>query len=79
MNLSLDCNPDEYRKLVTLTKVEGKAFSPAEECKRILELDGGSTGAKNVVKHEKRESNRRVRSNYYWVRGEDEKLRFIEI
>ena len=36
-----------------LTKVEGKVFSPAVECKRILELDGDTTGVKNVVKYEK--------------------------
>ena len=68
------CNPNESRKLAAVTKVEGRAFSPAEECTKILELDGSSTGTKGVVKHEKREANRKVRNKYYWVRGEDEKL-----
>ena len=53
---------DNSRKTASLTKIEGKAFSPAEECKRILELDGGITGAKSVVKYEKRESNRKPRN-----------------
>ena len=72
LNPSLD--QDLSRTFAPLTKVEGKAFSPAEECKRILELDGGTTGAKGVVKHEKRESNRTVRNYHYWVRGADEIL-----
>ena len=55
---------DNSRKFAALTKIEG----PAEECKRILELDGGITGAKSVVKYEKRESNRKLRKNCYWVR-----------
>ena len=70
---SLD--PDLSRTFAPLTKVEGKAFSPAEECKRFLELDAGTTtGAKSVVKHEKQESNRKVRNYHYWVRGADETL-----
>ena len=72
LNPSLD--QDLSRTFAPLTKAEGKAFSPAEECKRILELDGGSTGAKSVVKYEKRESNRTVSNYHYWVRGPDETL-----
>ena len=65
MNPSLD--PDLSRTFAPLTKNEGKAFSPAEECKRILELDGGgTTGAKSEVKYEKRESNLEVRVHPYW-------------
>ena len=61
-------------QIAPLIKVEGKAFSPAEECKRILELGaGGITGAKSVVKHEKRVQNRKVRNYHFWVlRGPDE-------
>ena len=65
---------ENSRKFASLTKVEGKAFSPAEEYKRILEVDGGITGAKCVVKYEKRVSNRKLRNNYNQVRVDDEKL-----
>ena len=66
--------PDLSGIFPPLRKGEGKAFSPAEECKRILELKEGNTGAKSGVKHEKRESNRKLRNYHYWVRGADETL-----
>ena len=72
LNPSFD--PDMSRTFAPLTKVEGKAFRPAEECKTILELDGGTTGAKSVMKYQKRESNRKVRNYHCWVRGADETL-----
>ena len=62
------------RKFGSCVKVEGKAFSAAKECKRLMEMEGGKFGATSVVKSEKRESNRKIREHHYWVRGPDENL-----
>ena len=44
------------RKFGSCVKVEGKAFSCAAECKRLMELEDGNFGAKSIIKSEKLQS-----------------------
>ena len=67
-------NGSQSRKFGSSVKVDGKAFSASAECKRLMELEDEKYGAKNIVKSEKRESNRMIKEHHYWVRGSEEKL-----
>ena len=51
----------------------GKAYSAAEDCKRILEMEGGG-GVRAGVKREKRELNRGINERHWHVRKLSEKL-----
>ena len=62
------------RKFEACVSVDGKPFSTAVECKRLMEKDEGAKGAHSNVKSEKRESNRKIRNQHFHVRGPDEKL-----
>lgn len=53
--------------------IGGKQYSAAEDCKRVLELEGGE-GVKSVVKRQKRELNRGVDNRYWHVRPVTETL-----
>lgn len=64
----------DSKKFSVFSMINDKAMSPADECKRILELDGSSLGVKSIVKHQKRETNRKIRKYHYWVRSPEEKL-----
>ena len=52
---------------------DGVGVSPANKCKRLLELDGNE-GKKSMGKYRKRESNRGITKMHYWVRDPSEKL-----
>ena len=65
-------------KLSATVKTEGKAFDTAEECRRILKLQGGENG-EDFVQHdqvtwEPRDSKRKIRRRVFWVRKQDEQL-----
>ena len=72
-----DLDPDEAsnkvtRKLAGTVKTEEKAFDTAEECRRILMLQGGEKGEDKVmqdkVKWEPRNRKREVKRKVFWVR-----------
>ena len=61
-------------KAHTSTKIEGEEkVSPAEDCKRILEM-AGSEGVKSEVKREKRERERAINKRFWHVRGTEVEL-----
>ena len=53
--------------------IASKRYSPAEDCKRILEQEAVSS-VKSTVKHEKREDNRKINTRSWHVRPIDETL-----
>ena len=53
--------------------IDGKLNSPAQECKRWLELEG-THGAKSNRKGKKRETGRAIQQMHYIVRDPEEKL-----
>ena len=77
-------DPDEASNKVTwqlagTVKTEEKAFDTAEECRRILLLQGGEKGEDKVlmqdqVKWEPRNRKRKVKRKVFWVRKQDEQL-----
>ena len=70
------------RHMAGTVKTEGKAFDTAEECRRILMLQGGEKGEEkdedndmeDKVKWEPQNRNRKVKKNVHWVRKQDEQL-----
>ena len=56
-----EASDDSVRKFAAHSMVDGTGFSAASKCKRMLQLDG-TEGAKSIVKSEKGEKNRKVRS-----------------
>jgi hypothetical protein len=58
----------------TFNNVAGEeTYSASEDCKRILEMEGGE-GVKSVVKREKRELNRGINQRHWHVRKVSDKL-----
>ena len=78
-----DLDPDEASDKVTwhlagTVKKEKKAFDTAEECRRILMLQGVEKGEDKVmqdqVKWEPRNREKKVKRKVFWVRKQDEQL-----
>ena len=71
---ALDVNSSSL-KVHAHSIVDGKhmKYSAAEDCKRVLEQDGGE-GVKSVVKREKREKDRGINKRYWHLRAMEEKL-----
>ena len=67
-------NSSTSLKAHTFTNISNqKRYSPAEDCKRVLEAEG-SEGVKSVVKREKREKERGINKRYWHVREVDDDL-----
>ena len=65
----------KHLKVQSFHDVDGhsKRYSPAEDCKRLLEQEG-SQGVKSIIKHEKREVNRKINARSWHVRPIHAKL-----
>ena len=50
---------------------DGKAISPAAQCKRIMESEAS---VRSLVKREKREAGKKIKKHVCWVRKNDEQL-----
>ena len=68
-----EANDDSVNRFASHSMVDGKAFSAAKECKRMLEIEGNQ-GVKSVIKSEKREGTRKIKEYHYWVSDPKEKL-----
>ena len=66
-------NDDSVNRFASHSMVDGKAFSAAKECKRMLEIEGNQ-GVQSVIKSEKREANRKIKQYHYWVSDPKEQL-----
>lgn len=70
---SFEVDDPKVKKFAAHTMVQGKAVSPAEECKRMIEWDG-TEGKESVRKYQKSEQHRAIEKMHYWVRNPSDEI-----